>query len=176
MTEPNPEKEPQTQPAAPTEPKEDTYTRSDLDREADKRVASALAKYKKDEQERLEKAKTEGERLAKMSADEQAAEALKHRESELKERENKIAAAELKTATVTLLQKNGLPDTMSDQLIGLGNAEAIASAVDTIKTSIDERVNAKVEELAAGSAPETGSSNLDGANDPFNDIMAKYEK
>lgn len=65
---------------------------------------------------------------------------------------------------------------MSDQLIGLGNAEAIASAVDTIKTSIDERVNAKVEELAAGSAPETGSSNLDGANDPFNDIMAKYEK
>ncbi|WP_285162160.1 hypothetical protein, partial [Mycobacterium tuberculosis] len=61
--------EPEVVEAVETEPAETeadqetetTFTRSDLDREADKRVAKALEKQKKDMEEKLAAAKSEGE-------------------------------------------------------------------------------------------------------------------
>ncbi|MDX3785439.1 DUF4355 domain-containing protein [Lactiplantibacillus plantarum] len=160
----------------PEDPKEDepvTLTQkelqSKLDSEADKRAAKAVetakAKWEADKKQALEDAKNEGAKLAKMSAAEKADAEMQARVEEIEKREAALKQSELKAATKALLQDNGLPADMSDTLIGLGDAEAIKNAVETLKGSIDAQVNQRVEKIATGTKPVSGSSQLGNLND-----------
>ncbi|MCS8622418.1 DUF4355 domain-containing protein [Lactiplantibacillus plantarum] len=171
----------------PEDPKEDepvTLTQkelqSKLDSEADKRAAKAVetakAKWEADKKQALEDAKNEGAKLAKMSAAEKADAEMQARVEEIEKREAALKQSELKAATKSLLQDNGLPADMSDTLIGLGDAEAIKNAVRALKGSLDTQVNEKVEKLATGTKPSNSSSNLSSSNDAFDAVMAKYQK
>lgn len=158
------------------EPTEVTFTQSDLDREADRRVAKALEKQKADMQAKIEAAKSEGEKLAKMSADEKAAEEAKQRMEALKAREDAIKAKELSFATKDLLAKNGLPDTLADSLTVLGDADAISKAVATLKETLDQEIKNGIQTAAQSSAPAAGDTPLESADDPFSRIMKQYQK
>ncbi|MGY5437664.1 capsid assembly scaffolding protein Gp46 family protein [Lactiplantibacillus argentoratensis] len=142
---------------------------SKLDSEADKRAAKAVetakAKWEADKKQALEDAKNEGAKLAKMSAAEKADAEMQARVEEIEKREAALKQKELKAATKALLQDNGLPADMSDTLIGLGDAEAIKNAVETLKGSIDAQVNQRVEKIATGTKPVSGSSQLGNLND-----------
>ncbi len=142
---------------------------SKLDSEADKRAAKAVetakAKWEADKKQALEDAKNEGAKLAKMSAAEKADAEMQARVEEIEKREAALKQSELKAATKALLQDNGLPADMSDTLIGLGDAEAIKNAVETLKGSIDAQVNQRVEKIATGTKPVSGSSQLGNLND-----------
>lgn len=169
FADPNPDPDPE-------DPKEDepvTLTQkelqSKLDSEADKRAAKAVetakAKWEADNKQALEDAKNEGAKLAKMSAAEKADAEMQARVEEIEKREAALKQSELKAATKALLQDNGLPADMSDTLIGLGDAEAIKNAVETLKGSIDAQVNQRVEKIATGTKPVSGSSQLGNLND-----------
>ncbi|XXO40289.1 DUF4355 domain-containing protein [Lactiplantibacillus plantarum] len=169
FADPNPDPDPE-------DPKEDepvTLTQkelqSKLDSEADKRAAKAVetakAKWEADKKQALEDAKNEGAKLAKMSAAEKADAEMQARVEEIEKREAALKQSELKAATKALLQDNGLPADMSDTLIGLGDAEAIKNAVETLKGSIDAQVNQRVEKIATGTKPVSGSSQLGNLND-----------
>lgn len=169
FADPNPDPDPE-------DPKEDepvTLTQkelqSKLDSEADKRAAKAVetakAKWEADKKQALEDAKNEGAKLAKMSAAEKADAEMQARVKEIEKREAALKQSELKAATKALLQDNGLPADMSDTLIGLGDAEAIKNAVETLKGSIDAQVNQRVEKIATGTKPVSGSSQLGNLND-----------
>jgi len=169
FADPNPDPDPE-------DPKEDepvTLTQkelqSKLDSEADKRAAKAVetakAKWEADKKQALEDAKNEGAKLAKMSAAEKADAEMQARVEEIEKREAALKQKELKAATKALLQDNGLPADMSDTLIGLGDAEAIKNAVETLKGSIDAQVNQRVEKIATGTKPVSGSSQLGNLND-----------
>ncbi|ASL38989.1 DUF4355 domain-containing protein [Lactiplantibacillus plantarum] len=169
FADPNPDPDPE-------DPKEDepvTLTQkelqSKLDSEADKRAAKAVetakAKWEADNKQALEDAKNEGAKLAKMSAAEKADAEMQARVAEIEKREAALKQSELKAATKALLQDNGLPADMSDTLIGLGDAEAIKNAVETLKGSIDAQVNQRVEKIATGTKPVSGSSQLGNLND-----------
>lgn len=171
FADPNPNSDPD-----PEDPKEDepvTLTQkelqSKLDSEADKRAAKAVetakAKWEADKKQALEDAKNEGAKLAKMSAAEKADAEMQARVEEIEKREAALKQSELKAATKALLQDNGLPSDMSDTLIGLGDAEAIKNAVETLKGSIDAQVNQRVEKIATGTKPVSGSSQLGNLND-----------
>lgn len=169
FADPNPDPDPE-------DPKEDepvTLTQkelqSKLDSEADKRAAKAVetakAKWEADKKQALEDAKNEGAKLAKMSAAEKADAEMQARVAEIEKREAALKQSELKAATKALLQDNGLPADMSDTLIGLGDAEAIKNTVETLKGSIDAQVNQRVEKIATGTKPVSGSSQLGNLND-----------
>ena len=142
-----------------------TYTQDQLDSEADKRAAKAL-----------EDAKSEGARLAKMSADEKAQELEKQRQAALDKREAELNQRELSASTKSLLVDKGLPGELADSLVALGDADKIKSAVETLGKSIQETVNKQVESKLQTDPPKNGASALDGADDPFNKIMAQYKK
>lgn len=157
-----------------------TYTQAQLDSEADKRAAKALetakAKWQEEQAKALEDAKSEGARLAKMSADEKAKEIEKQRQAELDKREAELNKRELSTSTKSLLVDKGLPTDFADSLVALGDADKINTAVDNIQKTIQESVNKQVEAKLQTDSPKNGSSALDGAEDPFKKIMAQYKK
>lgn len=151
-----------------------------LDSEADKRTATAVekaqAKWKADQKQAIEDAKKEGAKLAKMSAEDKLAEEQKQREEAFKKREAELNKRELSYSTKDLLAKQGLPADMADSLIALGDADAIKSAVGTLKASVDSAVKEQVEKAVQSSKPKTGSSVLDDHDDPFSKIMKQYQK
>lgn len=155
---------------------ETTFTRSDLDREADKRVAKALEKQKKDMEAKLAAAKSEGERLAKMSADEKAAEEAKAKMDALTQREQAVKQKELSLATRALLSDSGLPDSLADSLTVLGDADAIKQVVETLKATVDDGIKQGIQANARTTAPSNGDSQLKDADDPFQAILKQYEK
>lgn len=171
----DPEPEGKQTPQEPT-----TYTQAQLDSEADKRAAKALetakAKWEAEQAKALEDAKSEGARLAKMSADEKAQELEKQRQAELDKREAELNQRELSTSTKSLLVDKGLPSELADSLVALGDADKIKAAVETLGKSIQETVNKQVEAKLQTDPPKNGPSALDGADDPFKKIMAQYKK
>lgn len=157
-----------------------TYTQAQLDSEADKRAAKALettkAKWQAEQAKALEDAKSEGARLAKMTEDEKAKEIEKQRQAELDKREAELNQRELSASTKSLLVDKGLPVELADSLVALGDADKIKAAVETLGKSIQETVNNRVESKLQTDSPKNGASALDGADDPFNKIMAQYKK
>ncbi|KMO46920.1 scaffolding protein [Lacticaseibacillus rhamnosus] len=157
-----------------------TYTQAQLDSEADKRVAKALekakAKWQEEQAKALEDAKSEGARLAKMSADEKARELEKQRQAALDKREAELNQRELSASTKSLLVDKGLPGQLADSLVALGDADKIKATVETLEKSIQETVNKQVEAKLQTDPPKNGASALDGPDDPFKKIMAQYKK
>lgn len=157
-----------------------TYTQAQLDSEADKRAAKALetakAKWQAEQAKALEDAKSEGARLAKMTEDEKAKEIEKQRQAELDKREAELNQRELSTSTKSLLVDKGLPTEFAGSLVALGDADKIKTAVENIQKTIQETVNKQVEAKLQTEQPKNGSSALDGALDPFEKIMAQYNK
>lgn len=151
-----------------------------LDSEADKRSAAAIekakAKWEADQKQAIEDAKNEGAKLAKMSAADKLAEEQKQREEAFKQREAELNKRELSYSTKDLLAAQGLPTDMADSLIALGDADAIKSAVETLKASVDSAVKEQVEKAAQSNPPANGSSVLGDPEDPFSKIMNQYKK
>lgn len=172
--------ETQTQEEIDTTEAPTTYTQAQLDSEADKRTAKALetakAKWEEEQAKALEDAKSEGARLAKMTADEKAQELEKQRQAALDKREAELNQRELSTSTKSLLVDKGLPTDFTDSLVSLGDADKIKTAVESIQKTIQETVNKQVEAKLQTDSPKNGASALDGADDPFKKIMSQYNK
>ena len=111
-----------------------------------------------------------------MSAADKLAEEQKQREEAFKQREAELNKRELSYSTKDLLAEHGLPTDMADSLIALGDADAIKSAVETLKASVDSAVKEQVEKAAQSTPPATGSSVLGDPEDPFSKIMSQYKK
>jgi len=169
-----------------TDPVEDSITltpkelQAKLDSEADKRSTAAIekakAKWESNQKQAIEDAKNEGAKLAKMSAADKLAEEQKQREEAFKQREDELNKHELSYSTKNLLSEQGLPVEMADSLIALGDADAIKSAVETLKASVDSAVKDLVENAAQSTPPATGSSVLGDSEDPFVKILSQYKK
>lgn len=151
-----------------------------LDSEADKRSAAAIekakAKWEAEQKQAIEDAKNEGAKLAKMSEADKLAEEQKQREEAFKQREAELNKRELSYSTKDLLSEQGLPVDMADSLIALGDADAIKSAVETLKASVDSAVKEQVEKAVQSTPPATGSSVLGDSEDPFSKIISQYKK
>lgn len=156
------------------------FSQSEMDSNADKRAAKAVeaarAKWEAEQAKALEAAKSEGARLAKMSADEKAKELEKQRQADLDKREAEINARELAASTKSLLVDKGLPSDLAGSLVALGDADKIKATVETLGSSLEKAVNERVEKQLQTTPPKNGASALGDADDPFKKIMAQYKK
>lgn len=143
---------------------ETTFTQSQLDSEADKRAAKAVetakAKWEADTKQKLEDAKNEGAKLAKMSATEKAKAEEEARIKALDDREAELNARELSSSTTALLIDNDLPKDLTEPLVKLGDAKAISAAVASLKSVIGDEVNRRVNESLQSTPPTNGASAL----------------
>ncbi|HJA40811.1 MAG TPA: DUF4355 domain-containing protein [Firmicutes bacterium] len=131
---------------------EQMYTEADVQ----KLIADKLAEAETNWTQKLEDAKSEAEKLAKLSKEEKAAHEEQKRIAALEEREAAVARRELEAETLKLLSDKQIPDSVLGLVIG-EDADETKKNVDTFKKIFDAAVQTAVESRMAGTTPRTGS-------------------
>jgi len=130
-------------------PVEKTLTQDEVDRIISERLAKQEAKAQKALEEAVTNAKTEAEKLAKMTQEEREkeliakqAESMKTKERDLTLRENKIAASESLTAL-------GISTKLVDLVVN-ESSEVMLERIETLKLAYDEAVQEGIKKGLAG--------------------------
>lgn len=98
-------------------------------------------KWEKEYTERLEREKSEAEKLAKMSTEQQLNYKIKQLEDELTESKNRINASDLKDATSNILLERGIPSSY------LKMFDFTKETADTINAKVEMLSNIRTEDL-----------------------------
>ncbi|MXQ48156.1 DUF4355 domain-containing protein [Streptococcus pneumoniae] len=134
-----------------------TFTQQELDDIVEARVARAVKKAQKDAEEQIQKAQSEGERLAKLSKDERLKEEQNKRLSELEKREHDLAMKELSIEARSLLSEEGLPAEFLG-IVMADTAESVKDNISNLRTVFDRAVEKRVDERLTQSKVRTGST------------------
>lgn len=140
--------------------------------EFDKRVAKALetakSKWEIDYQAKIQEAKTEAEKLAKMNADQKAEYKKQKKLDELAKREKDITTRELRaTAYETLAEKN-LPKELVD-ILNYESAETCNKSIEAVEKAFQSAVEKAVnDKLRGGNPPKGGQGNNNQSTFGFN--------
>lgn len=145
------------------EPKkeEKKFSRDDIAKmvnaQVDKIKNDLESKYSKQLEQVKTEALEEGERRAKMTADEKAEEDRKRRELEFERREKELELRERKAETRDLLTNAGLPLSFVNQLMGK-NSEETQRNINEFQKIVNQQVQNELHKKAAGKVPNAGSS------------------
>lgn len=125
----------------------DKKYQSEFDKRVAKALESAKGKWETDYQAKVEEAKTEAEKLAKMNADQKAKYAEEKRLAELEKREKDITTRELRaTALETFAEKN-MPKELVD-ILNYESAETCNKSIEAVEkafqTAVERAVNEKL--------------------------------
>ena len=138
-----------------------------IEAESDRKLASALKKkqdeWKEQQQEAINKALEEKERLSKLSEKERKDEELTKRERELEKRQNEIQRKELKADAVADLTNKGLPSSFAEILLA-EDAEKTLGNIKTFKEAFDAAVNDAVKARLRQDDPKTGGGSQQSGN------------
>lgn len=136
----------------PKQESERTFTRDDIA----KMMTAERAKWEAEQADAIEKARTEGERLAKLSKDERAKEEEQKRLDAITERERLVAEKEMRIETQTLLVEKGLPLEFIDIVLAT-TAEEVKTNIDNLQIIFDSAVEKRVDERLTQEKPRTGN-------------------
>lgn len=131
--------------------------------EFDKRVAKALetakGKWETDYQTKIEEAKTEAQKLAKMNADQKAEYEQQKKLDELSKREKDINTRELKAQAYETLAEKNLPKDLIATL-NFESAETCNKSIESVQKAFQSAVEKAVnEKLRGGNPPKSGQGN-----------------
>ena len=143
---------------AKQEKSERTFTRAEFGKAVAAEIAKARATWESEQAEALELAKSEGERLAKLTKDERAKEEEAKRLKAIEEREQAIAEREMKMATMALLVEEGLPQEFLGHVLA-PTAEEVKAKISDLRNVFDKEVEKRVNERLVQSTPRRGAIN-----------------
>ena len=140
---------------------EKKFSRDDIAKmvnaQVDKIKNDLESKYSKQLEQVKAEALEEGERRAKMTADEKAEEDRKRRELEFERREKELELRERKAETRDLLTNAGLPLSFVSQLMGKDSEETQRN-INEFQKIVNQQVQNELHKKAAGKVPNTSSS------------------
>ncbi len=119
-------------------------------------VEAAKAEWEKDNAKKLEDAKSEGARLAKLTAEQRRAEEDKLERKAIEKEKAEIAKERLTMYAETELTKAKLPTDIAE-LIAIESRENTKKIIDALKKTVDEGIQAGVTERLKGKTPPLGS-------------------
>lgn len=128
-----------------------TFTQEDVDRI----VRREQAKWKRQQETAVQRARTEAERLAGMTAQERAQEQAQQREAELNRRETEITRRELRAQALEALAARQMPGELAE-LLDYTDAERCSTSLETLSSTFSAAVQKGVEARVAAGAPRTG--------------------
>ena len=126
-----------------------TFTQDELNAIIDKR----LERERKDAQARIDKAVTEAQKLAKMSADERAEHERQELQKKLAEREAEITKRELRAEAKSQLSDKGLPVELAE-VLPYTDADTTNAALAAVEKVFRQAVEKGVTERLKGNAPK----------------------
>lgn len=109
----------------------------------DSLINKKMAKFKQEEERKIELAKQEGERMASLSAEEKAKELLKIKEEKALEREKNLKIREMLIETKDQMEEVGLPKSMAKLMIS-DTAEETMENIKNFKVEFDSAVEREV--------------------------------
>ena len=127
----------------------DPKQQSEFDRRVAKAINTAKANWETEYNQKLEAAKTEAQKLAKMTADDKAKYEQEKRIAELDKREAEITKRELKAEALVTLGEAGLPKELADVLV-YTDADACRNSIDAVKAAFQKAVEASVNDRIRG--------------------------
>lgn len=157
-----------------TEQKETTkeakaYTQDELNKIIKSNVDRAVAKVRREAEEKQEEAK----KLAKMNADQKAEYERDQREKKLTERERAVEVKELKATAKDILTDKGLPLELHE-ILNYENAETVNKSIEAVEKAVQKAVEIKVSERLKGNPPRaTETQTVDIWSQTFNN---KYKR
>ncbi len=126
-----------------------TFTQEELNAIIDKR----LERERKDAQARIDKAVTEAQKLAKMSADERAEHERQELQKKLAEREAEITKRELRAEAKSQLSDKGLPVELAE-VLPYTDADTTNAALAAVEKVFRAAVEKGVTERLKGNPPK----------------------
>ena len=137
----------------------DKNIQSEFDRRISKALETARSKWEVEAQERENRAKIEGERLARMSEDERAEADLSMRRAELDRRERDIAIREMRAEAVAIMRDKGLPEELA-ACLNLSDATHMRESVTQVERAFRLAVEAGILARMCGDMPQAGAGCL----------------
>ncbi|MEG2654914.1 MAG: DUF4355 domain-containing protein [Clostridium sp.] len=134
----------------------DKRYQSEFDKRLSKAQETAKAKWEAEYNSKLETAKTEAEKLAKMNADEKAKYAEEKRVEELTKREKDITTRELKAQAYETLAEKGMPKELVD-ILNYENADMCNKSIEAVEKAFQSAVEKAVNDKLRGKGdPKVG--------------------
>ncbi len=161
---------------------EKTYTQADFDKalksETERRVAEAVknaqSEWETSLNEKIEDAKNEGARLAKLSAEERRKEEDKAEREKFAHEKAEFAHKSLVAETVKQLGEKGLPVGFAEMAAGQ-NAEAAQENIKLLEAEWNKAIEAEVTKRLTGKAPNVGGANT-AAGGGFFDVIKENQR
>lgn len=140
-----------------TEEGSKTYTQEEVEaliqKEADKRVTSALQKQAEKNAAETKAKMREAEKLAAMNEQQKYEYELEQREQKIKEKERELTLAENKAEASKILGEKGLSLDLVD-LVVAEDAETMNANIATLNNAFDKSVKTEVEKRLGSSSPK----------------------
>lgn len=149
---------------------ERTYTEAEFISEVDRRVSQAQAKWSAELDKKLNSARSEGERLAKMNADERAKAQFQTDKQNFETERAKYEAERLEFEAVKQLSEGKLPISFAKMCVGK-DAEETKTNIEAFKTAWGEALQNAVNERMKGTTPKTGNGENLNVSTGFVDII-----
>lgn len=145
---------------------------TEIDRILGERLGKAQSKWEKDYQTKLDEAKTEAEKLAKMNAEQKAEYEKKKQDDALAKRESEITRRELRATALESLAEKGLPKTLAD-ILDYADADSTNKSIETVEKAFRDTVEAAVNERLKGTPPKGGSGSANSVTNEISEIFAQ---
>lgn len=146
-----------------------TYTQEEvnqlLQREADRRVSSALAKQKKEYEKKLS--------LSNLDENQRAVAEKDNRISELEEQLKEFRTIQAKNEVIKVLDARGLSAQFADIISIDDDVEAAQARIDTLDNLFKKAVQEEVKRRLANPAPKVGGNDGELNHDRFNRMTLK---
>lgn len=147
-----------------------TYTETEFISEVDRRVSQAQAKWAAELDEKLNSARSEGEKLAKMNADERAKAKFETDKKKFESERAKYEAERLEFEAVKQLSENKLPVSFAKMCVG-ENAEETKANIEAFKTAWNDALQNAVNDRMRGTTPKAGNGENLNVSSGFADVI-----
>lgn len=154
---------------------ERTYTEAEFISEVDRRVSQAQAKWSAELDKRLDLARSEGEKLAKMNANERAKAQFETDKQNFETERARYEAERLEFEAVKQLSAGKLPISFAKMCVGK-DAEETKTNIETFKTAWGEALQNAVNERMKGTTPKTGGAANPGRHTGFVDVINEMHR
>lgn len=154
---------------------ERTYTEAEFISEVDRRVSQAQAKWSAELDKRLDLARSEGEKLAKMNANERAKAQFETDKQNFETERARYEAERLEFEAVKQLSEGKLPISFAKMCVGK-DAEETKTNIETFKTAWGEALQNAINERMKGTTPKTGGAANPGRHTGFVDVINELHR
>ena len=131
---------------------------AEFDRRLGKAIETARGKWQEETERRVGEARTEAEKLARMTEEQRAKHEREQREKNMADRERAVTLRELKAEAYSMLAERDLPKELAE-VLNYTDADSCKASQDAVEKAFRTSVQSGVESRMRGTTPKTGGNN-----------------